>query len=133
MSNRFRFLLVSFAALVAGQVGCSSPAQRAVVLIPPIAEPCDQARDPGCKPVYDSCETLNLKSIAIEIGLFQRAHTEVPCPTDLGNGSATVQVGYAPGEDFYMLDASYTRNMERQNITSGPFLESDREWRIVLK
>lgn len=133
MSNRSRFLMVSLAALVAGQVGCSSSAQRALLLIPPIAEPCDPLRDPGCKPVYDSCETLNLKTITVETGLFHRARTEVACPADLGSGSATIQVGYGPGEDFYMIDASYTRNMEKQNITSGPFLESDREWRIVLR
>jgi hypothetical protein len=133
MSNRPASLVFSLAALATISGGCSSSAQHSLTLIPPISEPCDPAREPGCKPVYDSCDSLNLKTLSIEVGLFARARTELPCPADLGSGAATVSVSYSPGEDFYMIDATYSRNMEKQNLTAGPFLESDREWRIVLK
>jgi hypothetical protein len=132
MSNRSCLWLFSF-ALAALHSGCSGTSQRALILIPPVAEPCDTARDPGCKPVYDSCESLKLSTVRIEVGLFHRTRTEVPCPADLGTGAASVPVSYANGEDFYMIDASYSRNTEKQNITAGPFLESDREWRLVLR
>ncbi len=133
MLNRTASLAFSLAGLAAIAGGCSSSGQHSLTLIPPIAEPCDPAREPGCKPVYDSCDSLSLKSLSIEVGVFARARTELPCPADLGSGAATVSVAYSPGEDFYMIDASYSRNMEKQSLTAGPFLESDREWRIVLK
>lgn len=133
MSKRPALWMFSLTLLATAAGGCSSTAQHSLTLIPPIAEPCDPAKEPGCKPVYDSCDSLNLKSLSVEVGLFARARTELPCPADLGNGAATVSVSYSPGEDFYMIDASYSRNMEKQNLTAGPFLESDREWRIVLR
>ena len=126
----FGLILLSLCVLPAG---CSGTSQRALVLVPPIAEPCDSTRDPGCKPVYDSCESLKLNALSIDVGLFHRTHTDVPCPSDLGSGAAQVTVGYGTGEDFYMVDASYSRNAEKQNITAGPFLESDGEWRLVLR
>lgn len=132
MSNRSCSWLFSL-ALAALSAGCGGTSQRTLVLIPPIAEPCDTTRDPGCTPVYDSCESLKLSTLTVEVGLFQRARTQLPCPADLGSGAANVTVSYGSGEDFYMIDASYSRNMEKQNITAGPFLESDREWRLVLR
>ncbi|MBL9009406.1 MAG: hypothetical protein JNJ46_34440 [Myxococcales bacterium] len=132
MSKRSCLWLFSL-ALSGPLGGCSGTAQRTLVLIPPIAEPCDSSRDPGCTPVYDSCESLKLSTLRIEVGLFHRAGTDVPCPPELGGGTASVTVSYGTGEDFYMIDASYSRNAEKQNITAGPFLESDREWRLVLR
>jgi len=133
MFNRTTSLALCLAAVATAAAGCSNNSQHALTLIPPIADPCDPAREPGCKPTYDSCESLSLKTLSIEVGIFARAKTELPCPAELGSGAATVNVAYSPGEDFYMIDASYSRNMEKQNLTAGPFLESDREWRIVLK
>ena len=36
-----------------------------------------------------------------------------------------MNVAYSPGEDFYMIDASYSRNMEKQSLTAGP------SWRAI--
>lgn len=113
--------------------GCGGSAQRTLLLLPPVSEPCDSMANPGCQPVYDNCDTLNLKTLSIEVGLFHRQTTTIACPADLGGGAAQVTVSYQPGEDFYMVDANYTRNMEKQNLTAGPFLEADAEWRLLLK
>ena len=52
-SHRFPSALPGGVATAAA--GCSNNSQHALTLIPPIADPCDPAREPGCKPTYDSC------------------------------------------------------------------------------
>ena len=129
-----RLLHLCTAVLFSALSACSSFATHEVTLLAPISEPCNKVADPGCQPTYFSCADLSVTELRLAVGVFDRQVTTVPCPDNLQQtGNAAVQVSYQPGANFYMIDASYSRNMEKQNLTAGPFLESDREWRIVLK
>ena len=114
-------------------VGCSSVNSHPLKLQTEVATPCNPAKDPGCRPVYVSCEQLELKELTLRVGVFDNETTTVPCPKDLSSGPVTVEVHYRTGEPFYMIDTSVVREGLVQNVSAGPFSESDPDWRMLIR
>lgn len=113
--------------------GCSSVNSHPLKLMTQVATPCNPAKDPGCRPVYVSCEQLDLRELTLRVGVFDSEHTTVTCPPELINGPVTVQVSYRTGEPFYMVDTDFVREGLTQNVSSGPFSESDPEWQMLIR
>lgn len=113
---------------------CSSVGTHDLTLVSPVSEPCKLA-DPTCTPTYYSCADLNVTELHLEVGAFDHEVTTVPCPANLGTGSAVVQVGYKPGANFYMIDASFQRDAMTVYIAAGPYPESqqDQPWQVLLR
>ena len=113
---------------------CSSVGTHPVTLLSPVSEPC-KAGDTGCKPTYYSCADLNVTSLRLAVGVFDQEVTTVACPADLQSGSAVVQVGYKPGADFYMIDASFQRDAETVYIAAGPYPDNQATmpWQVLLR
>ncbi len=112
---------------------CSSVNSHPLKLQTEVATPCNPAKDPGCRPVYVSCEQLELKELTLRIGVFDSESTTVPCPAELSNGPVSVEVQYRTGEPFYMIDTSFVREGLVQNVSAGPFSESDPDWRMLIR
>lgn len=127
-----RLFLVCTAVLFSA---CSSVATHDVMLLSPIAEPCNKAADPNCQPTYTSCADLSVTTLRLAVGVFDREVTFVPCPDNLPSGRAVVQVSYKPGANFYMIDASFPRDGEDVFVAAGPFPEdqADNPWQVLLR
>lgn len=98
-----------------------------------VATPCNPAKEPGCRPVYVSCEQLDLRELTIQVGVFDTESTTVPCPPALSEGPVTVEISYRTGEPFYMVDTSFVREGLTQNVSAGPFSETDPDWRMLIR
>lgn len=116
-----------------GLFGCGGMAERTLTLVAPVAEPCDAVQNPGCQPVYDSCESLGVKRLTISVGVLHGTENTIACPSDLSNGESIVPIHFVPGENVYMLDARIEKQQETTYITAGPFVEQDALWRLALK
>ncbi len=125
-------LLLILPALVFS--ACSSVATHELTLLSPVSEPC-KAGDTGCQPTYFSCADLSLTTLRLGVGVFDHEVTTVTCPADLQSGHAKVQVNYKPGANFYMIDASFTREAETIYIAAGPYPEDQATlpWQLLLR
>lgn len=113
--------------------GCSSVNSHPLKLLTQVATPCNPAKEPGCRPVYVSCEQLDLRELTFRVGVFETESTTVPCPQALTEGPVTVEVNYRTGEPFYMVDTSFVREGLTQNVSAGPFSETDPDWRMLIR
>lgn len=114
-------------------VGCSSVTPHPLKLMTEVATPCNPAKEPGCKPVYVSCEQLDLKELTLRVGVFDGENTTISCPQTLSQGPVTVDVQYRTGEPFYMIDTSFVREGLVQNVSAGPFSDTDPDWRMLIR
>jgi len=99
---------------------------------------CSPMVDPECQQFY-GCTDLNIKELNIEVGVVHGESTTLPCPPELVGGQSQtnvrVMVPYRPGQDFYMIDANFTRDGSTVYLTAGPFAEEEAQtpWRLVLR
>lgn len=112
-------------------MGCGS-SQHPLTLVAP-KNVCGM-NDPGC-PQYLGCGELGITKIDVEVGVFSRETATIDCPDSLSSGSAKVMVPYQPGQDAYMVDASFPRDGSPVYLTAGPFLEDDGQtpWKLLLR
>lgn len=113
--------------------GCSSVNTHPLKLATEVATPCNPVREPGCRPVYVSCEQLDLKELTLRVGVFDAESTTIQCPKELSAGPVTVDVQYRTGEPFYMIDTSFVREGLTQNVSAGPFSDTDPDWRMMIR
>jgi hypothetical protein len=118
--------------------GCGAPAEHPLTIVSYKDIACNPMVDPTCTQFY-GCSELQIQNLRIEVGVFAREVTSLACPTEIVSGSsetsARVMVPYPRGEDFYMIDASFTREGSTIYLTAGPFSEDDATtpWRLVLR
>lgn len=126
-----RRLACGLAALFAA--GCSTVGTHPLKLGSEVISRCDPGKGPDCRPVYVSCEQLDLLELTFHIGIFDQEQTTVACPPELSDGPATVEVRYRVGEPFYMIDTNWLRDGLSQNASAGPFSENDPDWKMLLR
>jgi hypothetical protein len=129
--HRRNSLAAALFGLVAAGAGCGGAAQHPLLLVAPTSE-CDAMTG---KCTYLGCADLGITELHIEVGLFSRETVTVPCPESLSSGQATVMVPYQPGQDFYLVDASFPREGATVYLTSGPFSEDHDKtpWKLLLR
>lgn len=130
--------LVFAAATVGLGAGCGAEAEHPLTIVSYKDTGCNPMVDPECVQFY-GCSDLSIKELRLEVGVFHRALITVPCPESLVSGSsetsAQIKVPYEPNQDFYMIDASFTREGSTIYLTAGPFSEDESAtpWRLVLR
>jgi hypothetical protein len=130
--------LVGFVASAGVFAGCGAEAEHPLTIVSYKDIGCNPMVDPECVQFY-GCSDLGIKDLRIEVGVFHRALVTVPCPESLVSGSsetsAQINVPYERGQDFYMIDASFTREGSTINLIAGPFSEDEAAtpWRLVLR
>jgi hypothetical protein len=132
-------MAIAFAVASVGLgAGCGATAEHPLTIVSYKDIGCNPMVDPDCVQFY-GCSDLGIKELRIEVGVFHRAVTTLPCPESLVSGasetSAQISVPYESGQDFYMIDASFTREGSTIYLNSGPFSEDQAAtpWRLVLR
>lgn len=138
-SGSLAFASALFAVVTVGAgAGCGAQAEHPLTIVSYKDTGCNPMVDPECVQFY-GCRDLSIKELRIEVGVFHRALVTMPCPESLVSGpfetSAQVKVPYEQGQDFYMIDASFTREGSTTYLTAGPFSEDESAtpWRLVLR
>ena len=75
--------------------------------------------------MYVSCEQLDLKELTLRVGVFDAGIHHHPVSQRLSAGPVTVDVRYRTGEPFYAIDTSFVREGLTQNVSAGPFSDTD--------
>jgi hypothetical protein len=118
--------------------GCGEAPTHPLTLVSYKDIGCNPMVDPECLQFY-GCTDLNIKELNIEVGIFHRESTTLPCPAELASGQSQanvqVMVPYRPGQDFYMVDANFIREGSTVYLTAGPFTEDEAQtpWRLILR